>query len=203
MIDYLSGKLDSKTIDSVVLDVHGAGYRINIPVSAFEKLPSLGGDLKLFIAESMSMYGGGGTTFYGFLTEESRDIFLMLKEEVPGAGAKKALDYLNKVEKSLPDFKRAVLTRDIGMLGGVFGFTKKTAEKLAMALKDKIANIAIEGKEKWAPETGHKGLSEAILGLIALGYKEPKAREAVEQAVGSKKDMRGVEEIIRKALQYL
>lgn len=202
MIEYLSGKLDSKSVDSVVLDVSGTGYKINIPLSTYEKLPSYGGELKLFVAESVSMYGGN-TAFYGFLNKETRDIFLLLKEEVPGAGAKKALDYLNKVEKSLPDFKRAILNKDISLLSGVFGFSKKTSEKLAVALKDKIAGISFEGREKWVPEPSHKGLAEAIQGLMALGYKEPKAREVIEQVFSADKEIKGVEEIIRRALRYL
>ncbi len=201
MIYYLRGILDDKGMDHAIVDVNGVGYKVVVPLSTAEKLPHAGTEVKLFIMESTAMYGGS-TTFYGFLTKEERDIFTLLKEEVPGAGAKKALDYLDKVTKSLPDFRRAVMGRDLAALTGIFGFTRKTAEKLAAALKDKIGGITFAGKEKWERVAAASPAAEAVAGLIALGYRESQAREAVEKAAADS-GVTAVEDIIRRSLAHL
>lgn len=202
MINHLSGILDKKNLDSAVIEVNGVGYNIFVPVSTNEKLLSKGCQVKLYIVESFAMYSGG-TTLYGFFSEEERDIFLLLKDEVPGTGAKKALEYLDKVTKSLPDFRRAVLNKDINSISGIFGFTKKTAEKIVSALKDKISGVCLSGKEKWAPSILTEPHTEAVAGLVALGYRETHAREAVEQVLTSYEKIPSVEEIIRQSLRYL
>jgi Holliday junction DNA helicase RuvA len=203
MISHLRGTVERKNNNTLILDVSGVGYDISLPLSTSEKLPSAGMEVKLHIVESVAMYGGS-MTLYGFLSEEERDIFLLLKEEVPGAGARKALDYLDKVSKSLPDFRRCVVTKDVTSLTGIFGFTKKTAEKLMAALKDKIGTVNLSGKEKWAREVPAQSSGEAIAGLVALGYRENQARLAVEKAMAEKNaDSLPVEELIRRSLQHL
>lgn len=202
MIHHLRGTLDRKFLERVIIDAAGVGYEVFVPLSTGEKLPAMGKEVKLYIMESTAMYGGS-TTLYGFMTEEERDVFDLLRE-APGTGAKKALDYLDKVSKSLPDFKRCIMQKDISALVGVFGFTKKTAEKLAAALKDKIDGVTLAGKEKWTRETAvPTATAEAISGLISLGYKESLAREAVEKAAGDEGDKLAVQEIIRRSLKYL
>jgi Holliday junction DNA helicase RuvA len=204
MISHLRGTIERRGVNSVVLDVGGVGYQVSVPLSADGKLPAAGREVKLFIVESVAMYGGS-TTLYGFLSEEERDIFLLLRDEVPGTGAKKALDYLDKVAKSLPDFRRCIVGRDVTALTGLFGFTKKTAEKLVAALKDKIADIPLSGTEKWTPAAAALPSHEAIAGLVALGYREPQARQAVEKAAAvlENAEQCAVEELIRRSLQYL
>lgn len=202
MITHLKGKLDKKDLNRVVVDVAGVGYEVMTPQSAIEKLPDTGHEVKLFVVESFSMYAGG-TTLYGFLSQEEREIYLLLKDEIPGAGAKKALDYLDKVSKSLPDFRQAIIRKDVSMLTGIFGFTKKTAEKLISSLKDKINDVRIEGREKWASTVESNAELEAVSGLIALGYKEMQAQEAVEKCAAMSDKPAGVEELIKRALKYL
>jgi Holliday junction DNA helicase RuvA len=203
MIHHLRGLLDSKSMDAVILDVGGVGYEVSVPLSTGEKLPSIGSEVKLHIVESVAMYGGS-TTLYGFLSDEERAFFLLLKDEVPGAGAKKALDYLDKVSKSLPDFRRCIMAKDIESLTGIFGFTKKTADKLTAALKDKIGDINLAGKEKWTPVPSTAVSSDAIAGLVALGYRESQARQAVEKALGGiEEGTLPVEEAIRRSLKFL
>ena len=202
MISFLKGILDSKTLDSAVLDVSGVGYKISTPFSTSEKLPQAGKEVKLYIVESSPMYGGS-TAFYGFLTVEERDMFNLLNEEIPGTGAKKALDYLEKASKSLSDFREAVVRKDAGMLTGMFGFTKQTAEKILHALKDKIGDINISGAQKW-PLTAEPGIQgEAVAGLVSLGYKEMHARSAVEKILSGSDSGLSVEDVITRALRYI
>jgi Holliday junction DNA helicase RuvA len=201
MITYLRGTVVAKTPGSVVLDVHGVGYEVLISLTCYEKLPPEDTEVKLHIVESIPMYGGG-VSLYGFTSVEDRAIFLLLKEEVPGAGAKKALDYFDKVSKSLPDFQRAIVNRDASLLTGVFGFTKKTAEKLIAALKDKMASLPASGTEKWSTVPVVGSTSDAVAGLIALGYREVQAREAVERAAETLKSATA-EDLIKAALRHL
>jgi len=201
MITHIRGILERKTMENVVIDACGIGYDVQIPSLLYEKLPGLGMEVKLFTVESTPMYGGG-VTFYGFLTDEQRDLFLLLKE-VPGTGARKALDYLEKILKSPADFRRFVSQKDASSVCSIFGFTKKTADKLVSALKDKIGAVNMTSSEKWNAHSESTPVTEAISGLVSLGYKESYAREAVDKAVIAADKLTKVEDIIKTALRYL
>lgn len=202
MIDFFDGTLSYKTLNTAVIEVAGIGYSIFITTDTSNKLPHEGNQLKLYIVESTGLYGGV-ISHYGFLTKEERDMFCLIKDEVPSTGAKKAMEYLDKISKSFADFKSAIIKKDISMLSSVFGFTKKTAEKLAAALKDKIVSVSINDSQKWQDiiTTGSTEL-EAVEGLVALGYKELQSRMAVNKVV-SQNDKLQVAEIIKEALKYL
>ncbi len=121
----------------------------------------------------------------------------------PGPGAKKALEYLDKISKSLPDFSRAIELKDAGMLVSVFGFTKKTADKLIAALKDKLEQFpASPAGAKWVPAAPGSIQDEAVSALVSLGFKPVHARGAVEDAL-AKDPKAGTETLIRNSLQYL
>lgn len=201
MIDYFNGILSYKTLNTAVVEVAGIGYGISITSDTFNKLPSDGKPVKLYIVESTGMYGGV-ISYYGFLSKQEREMFNLIKDEVPSTGAKKAMEYLDKISKSFADFKAAVVKKDISMLSGIFGFTKKTSEKLVAALKDKIANVSVNDSQKWSNITGNSSSVEAVAGLIALGYKETNARETVNKILTENKDL-SVEQIITEALKYL
>ena len=201
MIDYFNGILSYKTLNTAVVEVAGIGYSISITSDTFNKLPSDGNPVKLYIVESTGMYGGV-ISYYGFLSKQEREMFNLIKDEVPSTGAKKAMEYLDKISKSFADFKAAVVKRDVSMLSGIFGFTKKTSEKLVAALKDKITNVFVNDSQKWSNITGNSSSAEAVAGLIALGYKETNARETVNKILTENKDL-SVEQIITEALKYL
>jgi Holliday junction DNA helicase RuvA len=202
MINHIRGTVEKKSLDSVILESGGLGYEILVSLSTAEKLPSPGREAKLYIVESTAMYSGG-TTLYGFLSDEERDIYLLLKDNISGAGAKKSLDYFDKISKSLPDFKTAIVNRDMGLLTGVFGFSKKTAEKIVAGLKDKIAQIEVSGREKWTSRQATSVQSQAVSALVSLGYKESQAMEAVEKVASSSKDGLKIQEIIGLALKQM
>lgn len=201
MIDFISGTLAYKTLNTAVIEVAGIGYSISITADTFNKLPSDGKHAKLYIMESTGMYGGV-ISYYGFMSREERDMFILLKDEVPSTGAKKAMEYLEKISKSFADFKTAVMKRDVSMLSGIFGFTKKTAEKLVVALKDKIVNVAVNDSAKWSNISVGSTSSEAVAALVSLGYKEIDAREAVNKITNDGKDL-SVQQIITEALKIL
>src|SRR5204863_3821412 len=116
-----------KDLLRIVLDVQGVGYEVVLAKSADPRVV-VGESALLQIKESVTAFDGA-TTLYGFLTREETDLFTRIRENVDGMGPKKALECLDKISKSLPDFKRAIIETDVALLVSVFGFTKKTAEK--------------------------------------------------------------------------
>jgi len=205
MIDYLNGILDSKSTDAVTVEAGGIGYKVFVPLSTYSKLPGSGGSVKLYIVEAAAGMYGGVISLYGFLTGEERDMYMLIKDEVPGTGAKKAMEYTDKISKSFADFKSAVMSKNASMLSDIFGFTKKTSDKLIAALKDKIASVTVSGPEKWrniSVDDENTVVAEASAGLVALGYKEAQARNAVSKAYEGNSDIT-LEELIKKALKHL
>ena len=205
MIAYLKGTLLEKRKNSLLLEVSGVGYEVQATAAALERLPPPGQPLELFISESVGIYGGE-TTLYGFPSRQEQAIFHALWEHVPNTGARKALEYLERAAKSLPDFRRAILEKDARILAGVFGFTKKTAEKLVAALQGKLFAFNLPGEEKWSAEasSSQRSLDQALEALTALGYRPREAREALSEVHGERKDpSTPVEEWIRLALKRL
>ncbi|MCG2725170.1 MAG: Holliday junction branch migration protein RuvA [Elusimicrobia bacterium] len=203
MIAYLRGNLISKKKDSVILDVAGVGYELNMCPISIENLSPLKEELSLYVSESLSMYSG--TVLYGFISEDEKGLFELFKSAVPKTGAKKALDYLAKAKKSLPDFQNAIAKKDIKLLTGIFGFTNKTAEKLANALKNKMENLAISGALKIKIDgIGSDKYVQVLNALISLGFKNTQVKTALaslenEKLSGKEK----MEDILRMALKKL
>lgn len=205
MIDYISGILKTKSQESVVIECSNIGYKVLITTTAFYKLPAENSPITIYIAESVAGMYGGVINLYGFLTPEERDMYLLIKDEVPATGAKKALEYLDKVSKSFADFKTAISNKDSSMLNSVFGFTKKTADKLISALKEKIASVTVIGEEKWSNNEGNiqsNTAKEAISALMSIGYKEIQAREAVKRALKENENC-SLEELIKNSLKFV
>lgn len=199
MIASLRGTLLEKRDEAAVVEVGGLGYEVSLSPSILAHLPSLGEEVLLFIAESTAMYGGG-TTLYGFLKAEERQIFNVMRDKVPGTGAKKAMEFLDKASKSLPDFRRAVLDKDARALTTVFGFSSKTAEKIVAGLHDSLGEIPlIAGAER----SGSSPFEETIQGLVSLGYKEPASRQAAERARAALGGESSSQDMIREALRQL
>jgi len=183
MISRLQGILLEQELGKesfrVELDVHGVGYEVFLP-RASESPLKIGQTITLFISESVTAYDGA-TTLYGFVSKEQKEFFEMIREHVGGMGPKKALECIEKITKSLPDFKRAVIENDLRLLVSVFGFTKKTAEKLVFSLKGKVDSWAVRGSPKWAVAFNSHEEMDAHSGLINLGYSEEEARILLEQ----------------------
>ncbi len=200
MFDFLRGRLEDKETDHIVVEAQGVGYKISIPLSTYEKLPSPGTEVKIYTWISASMYGKGNA-LYGFLTPEEREVFLILRS-ISKIGAKGALEILSKISKSFPDFRRAVIARDTQVLTGLFSLTRKTAEKLIIGLKDKIEVLSFAGKERFVVGNEQE-IADAISGLVALGYKVSQAKEAVNSVCETMDKDTRAEEIIKQALKYL
>lgn len=205
MIAYMNGILKAKNKDEIIVETSGVGYVINIPLSTFEKLPQIDEKVKIYICESTGLYGGQ-TTLYGFLTSEEKEVFLLLKS-ISNVGAKQALDILSKIAGQKPGFslfKKAIQQRDLRTLTSMFDFTKKTAEKLILHLKDKLAEAGVSDLTSGThlKEQDLKEINDAIAGLVALGYTQTQAKEAVQQACDVVKEYKA-SDLIKQALRFL
>jgi len=201
MLAYLNGRVISKNAQSVIIETGGVGYEVFLCAASLEALePS--GKAEVFLAESISMYGG--SALYGFLNAGEKALFELFRDAIPGTGAKKALEYLNKALRSLPDFKKAVIKNDLKLLTSIFGFTAKTAEKISMALKDRIQGLSVPGNEKIKDGLYLSGAHyEQVLNALAvLGFKSGEAREALEAAVAAGKT-ENTEELLKRTLKLL
>jgi Holliday junction DNA helicase RuvA len=204
MIASLRGRLLQRRAEEIVIEVAGVGYSVLVSPSTAARLPKEGDDLFFFTAESVAMYGGG-VSLYGFLTAEEKQIFNVFRDNVPGTGAKKALEFLDKASKSLPDFRRAVLDKDAKALVTLFGFTAKTAEKLIAGLDGKLEPVIVTGGERGKTLRARPSfLEDAIAGLVSLGYRDGAARDAVQLVAGGAPGQNLTSEaVIRDALRYL
>lgn len=200
MIASLRGTVLEKNAEGAVIEASNVGYQVSLTPSTSAQLPPLGEEVLLYVAESMAMYGGG-VTLYGFLRAEERQIFNALRDNVPGTGAKKALEFLEKATKSLPDFRRAVLEKDVRALVAHFGFSAKTAEKIASGLQDKLEALPLGGGR--SAVSGGSAFEETIAGLLALGYKEAAARGAAQSARSALGGGATPQDLIREALRHL
>jgi Holliday junction DNA helicase RuvA len=204
VIDYLYGTLDLKSLDNgIVVDVAGVGYTIFVTVYTFTKLPDVGNLVKVYVVEAVSGIYNGIISLYGFLSREERRMYLLIKDGVSGIGAKKAMEYVNKISKSFVNFKNAIILKDQSMLK-VFGFTKKTSDKLIVSLGDKILLLNL-GEEKYSDIKMGKSkiIFETVESLVALGYKEQQAKVAVNAAYEHAEENVSLENLIRKSLLYL
>lgn len=206
MIASLRGTVLSKGLESLILEVGGVGHEIHVTAATASRVPA-GAEVLLMVVPSYAMYGGG-ETLYGFLDASEKAMFCAFRDEIPGTGAKKALEFLDKASKSLPDFRRAVIDRDEKMLGAVFGFSKKTATKIVDALKGKLDDMRVAGQPhiekigETVPATG--SWSQALSALEALGYKPSEVRAALQSLAeehGGKE--LPAEQLVRQALKRL
>lgn len=206
MIAYLEGEVIGVSQSSVIVNVGGIGYEVNMPSPSLG-ITGEGETIKLFISESISPYEG--TVLYGFLSVAELELFKLFKTAIPKTGAKKSLEYLSKAAKSLPDFKDAISHKNTKILTGVFGFTQKTASKLINSLKDRISDIKISGEGKIRivgaiSENVSPVLSRVFEALLSLGFNNAQSKRAIETLHREDIDENfPVEELIKKALMVI
>lgn len=200
MIASLRGALMDRTADGCVVEAGGVGYEVMLSASSAQRLPPVGEDVRLLIVESIAMYGGG-TSLYGFLTPQEKQVYLVLRQNVPGAGAKKALELLDKAATSLPEFRRSILDKDAKSLVTIFGFTSKTAEKLVAALQGKMESLSIQGGPLVPGDAS--AFEEAVAGLVSLGYREAAARQAAQTARDVLSPRATSQDLLRESLRHL
>ena len=197
MIAYLHGKLAESTPTHVVVDCQGVGYSVFIPLSSYDKLPSKGNDVKLLTYHHVIAQDGTQQLF-GFVTPEEREMFLLLIS-INGIGPKLAVNILSST--SIPALRNAIASGDTKTLSTLRGIGKKTAERLVVELKDKVGGAAAFQTKGRAATPEEQRLTDAVLALISLGYKQVDAHQAVLAAAGELGAKAGVEELVRAALR--
>ena len=186
MIISLEGQLVARMALSCIVSAHGVGYEVFVPVSLI--LPAVGNDVKLFI---YAVYREDAQTLYGFNTLRERDFFKLIVEKVSGIGPKTALAMLSKFR--LEELINKIASRDAKSIAQVPGIGKKTAEKLVLELSDKIGGVAYD-----VPDISTR--NDAILGLVALGYKRADAESMIRDVFNRDPDA-SVETLIKEAIR--
>jgi Holliday junction DNA helicase RuvA len=189
MIGRITGTLIEKQPPKVVVDAHGVGYEIDVPMSTFYNLPALGERIAL---HTHLVVREDAQLLYGFGSEAERVSFRQLIK-ITGVGAKMALAVLSGL--SANELAQAVVMQDSGRLVKIPGVGKKTAERLLLELKGKLADALPGAGASHVPEAS----SDVLNALLALGYNEREASHAVRQLAADT----GVADGIRQALKLL
>lgn len=198
MITFLHGKLVEALPTQVTIDVNGVGYEVLIPLSSFDKMPQPGQPLKMLTHLAVRE---DAHVLYGFSSSAERDLFRLLVNTVSGIGPKIALNILSGI--STTALRSAVANGDVKMLSQISGVGKKTAERIVVELKDKIGKAAaFEGGNAERPLSGDdQKLNDAVLALVALGFKQPEAHETVRAAQAILGPQASVEQLVRASLK--
>ena len=205
MIATLSGTVLYKTIDRAVIDVGGVGYETIVTTDAIARMPEKNERVFLYIHTNVRE---DAITLYGFLEEEEKELFLILKT-VSGIGPKLALSMLSGLR--VPDICLAIGAGDFKRLTTLPGVGKKTAERICVDLKDKVSHLAHGGGAAGAPASlavsAGSELADAVSALSNLGYPDSVAQSAlaaVQKQVGDEV-FAGlkVEDLIRLTLRSL
>lgn len=199
MISYLKGELSESRPGSIIVDVNGVGYLVNVAESTREAMPSIGNQVKVFTYMAVRE---DAIALYGFVTREHLDMFLSLIG-VSGVGPKGAMLILDTF--SVMELRRIIVTEDSTKLSKAPTIGKKTAERIIIDLKDKVKNedliedFVSSESSKETVATGN--VADAIDALVALGYDRRMCVSAVKEIEGA--DGMSVNDILKKALQYL
>lgn len=198
MISFLHGKLVDALPTQITINVNGVGYEVLIPLSSFDKLPQPGGDVNIL---THLVVREDAHILYGFMTVAERELFRMLINNVSGIGPKTALNVLSGM--NAVTFRGAVASGDVKSLSQISGVGKKTAERIVVELRDKVGAAGA-----WEATSAARSLSasdqkvnDAVLALMALGFKQPDAHESVRAAQAMLGEKAGVEELVRAALK--
>lgn len=200
MIARLKGILLEINLTQLVVDVHGVGYLVFIPMSTYDRLPRAGSEVTLLINTQVRE---DSFSLYGFATPEEKQLFEILLGAT-GVGPKLALSILS----SLPvtSFCSAIANRDLNVIKRISGIGPKTAERLIVELRDKVGKLApaLSSAERTVPDEVAAAAEDAVLALEQLGFKPEKIRKAIHKIIEEipAKECSS-ENLIRKALQSL
>lgn len=197
MIAYLRGKILEKTTEGIVLDVNDVGYELTMPTSALSKLPAKGEETNVYtylhVREDVMQ-------LYGFLSAADKEMFEKLLS-VTKIGPKVAISLLSVF--SVNALKKAILLDDVDLLAAIPGIGKKTAQRLVLELKEKLAlpELEIVSSGKSGEKDFQKVYVQTRDALLGLGYSPLEAKNALEGF--SPDDELSVEQMLKFALKNL
>jgi Holliday junction DNA helicase RuvA len=201
MIARISGILIKKSVQGVIVDTNGVGYRIVVPLSTFYELPEDGEPVVLHIHTQVKE---DAISLFGFLTPEERDIFEVIIS-VSGIGPRLGVNLLSGISAS--ELMTAIVEGDLKRLVSIPGVGKKMAERLVLELKDKVLKMmpspdARPAKIGMQPTEALK--EDALSALMNLGYKNAAAKEAIDRIMQEVQgDAATLDVVLKGALKIL
>lgn len=198
MIARLRGELIESSFTSCVIDCRGVGYAVAIPISTFDHLPHVGEETTLLIHTQVRE---DAIALFGFGTPEERDLFRLL-QNVSGIGAKLALNVLSAMP--VANFCAAIANGDLKMLSRINGVGKRTAERMIVELREKVASLGAAADGDPIPNDKAAAANDAALALEQLGFKRDAIDKVLRQLIAELPDSEcDCENLLRRALLLL
>ena len=191
MITHLSGKLTEKAPTHVVIECGGVGYFVRISLNAFSTIPN-DGNITLL---THLIVREDAHALYGFYSQREREMFNHLIS-VSGIGANTAMLMLSSM--SPEDIASAILTDNVGLIQSIKGIGSKTAQRVIVDLRDKVAKTEFTAENLFRPDNTNQ--KDALTALLALGFEKKKAEKAIEKMA---EENQTVEQLIKAALKVL
>ncbi len=195
MFDFIQGNIAFKTPTTATVEKNGIGYKINIPLSTYERILNKE-KAKLYTKLTIR---DDEIKIYGFFSIEERRLFNLLVS-VNGVGPSMALTILSS--SSIKQFEKYIIDNDPKSLQRIKGIGKKTAERIILELKETITSLLADSE--LSTETHNMSIvSDAIMAMISLGYTKTEAEKTVNLATKKIDASEGVEVLIKEALSYV
>jgi Holliday junction DNA helicase RuvA len=195
MISQIRGRLANKAPGEIIIDCNGVGYGIRVPLSTFYELPEIEEEVLLQVYTHVRE---DALLLYGFLTPKEKELFCLLIG-ISGVGPKLAINVLSGI--STRDLERALCEGDLLGLTRIPGIGRKTAERMLVELKDKVALPAGASASGLPLKQGV--VKDALSALVNLGYTRSIAEEAVHEAARQHGDEPSLEELLKESLRLL
>lgn len=199
MIAHLRGSLQSKSPRYLILDVNGVGYEVTVPLTTFYELPDLGNTVSFHIHTHVRE---NALQLYGFRSPQEKELFVRLMG-VNGIGPRLAINILSGI--SAGELVATVRQEDVARLTVIPGVGRKTAERIIVELRDKLAGLDVPG-ESDLPARQQKStavLDDALSALLNLGYRRAVAQRAIDQACKILQRNITVENLLQECLRSL
>lgn len=200
MIARISGFLIHKSISQVIVDTHGVGYSIFVPLTTFYELPDPGQPVTLHIHTQLKQ---DAISLFGFHTSREKDLF-QLMIAVSGIGPKLALNILSGI--SAEELIGAISRGNLRRLIGIPGIGKKTAERMILELRDRVITLTTEATVSTAGDqrTAADLIKEdALSALVNLGYKSHAAEEILDRVLRQFPETPALDVLLKEVLKVL
>ena len=180
MIAFLRGTVLDKQPNLIIIDVHGVGYQVHVPLSTYYDVGDVGREVELRIHTHVRE---DALQLYGFLTVLEQQLFERLIG-ISGIGPKLAVAVLSGIEPG--ELVTAIQRADVARLTGIPGIGKKTAERIVLELKDRLAPLVVPDVDRTVTvSTGDRLRADLVSALQNLGYHRPPAERAVDITLAS------------------
>lgn len=202
MIAHLSGTLHSKHPNQVIVDVSGVGYEVNIPLSTYYDLADTGSNVQLRIYTHVKE---DALQLYGFKTARERELFINFIS-VSGIGPRLGIALLSNMNAD--ELIQSIKNNNLARLTSIPGIGRKTAERLVVDLREKMTQLSVDHIDETPAqpeivETSEDSVrSEALSGLLNLGYQKGSAEKAIDAALSEGGDVT-VESILKRSLRKM